>query len=272
MRLKSSQVVPGLFIIVIILFGLTPVHVNAIQIWADDFTDGNYNDWSITGVNMSSITPTEIDGNFTAENFVLRALGPEWNHAYHESSIANGTWRFDIDAVSSELRHFYVIFMSVDGILTEGAPDGYSLMVATDPYVNEFTGYALLRYNEGIVDIAPLGEYETTSGVRGHHHIDIMRNTTGHFKVYVDGVLRISAVDTMHTRSDYFRFHTPAGSAIDNITVYDSEEEPFPPPETTSGPATTPTGTGEPIPLEWLAIGVGIPVVIIIIVVIWKKK
>ena len=162
--------------------------------------------------------------------------------------------------------------MSDDDNITQGAPDGYSFMIATDPYVNEFTGYALLRYNGGIVDGPPLGEYETTSGVRGYHHIDIMRNTTGHFKIYIDGVLRISAADTMHTHSDYFRFHTPVGSAIDNITVYDSEEPPFSPPETTSGPTTTPTETVGPIPLEWLAIGVGVPIVIIVLVVILKKR
>jgi len=75
----------------------------------------------------------------------------------------------------------------------------------------------------------------------------------------------MSAQDDTHSTSDYFRFSTPAGPAIDNIEVFDSIE--FDPPTTD----TTTTETGEEFPLIWIAAGISIPVVLIIIVVIIKK-
>jgi hypothetical protein len=265
-------------IFLILMLGIMPSTTNAALVWEDNFDDGNYDGWSITGVN-GSITHgyTEVDGNFTADYGYLEALGPYWNHAQHPSLVANGTWSFDIDAVNTPEKHFYVIFMSVDANITEGAPDGYSFMIATDPYTQDlFMGYALLRYGGGVVDGPPLGVYETDSGVRGIHHIDITRDLSGEFNIYIDGCLRITTTDTTYTRSEYFRFHTPAGPSIDNITVYDTVEDiESICPTTTTPPITTTTPNGTPppsIPLEWIAIGGGAVVLVLVIVVVLKRK
>ncbi|MHA2204450.1 MAG: hypothetical protein ACXABC_01215 [Candidatus Thorarchaeota archaeon] len=256
-----------LFVTLMLSTGLCPLQVYAATVWTDDFDDGDYDRWVITGINGSSPSPTFIDGNFTIENGRLKAEGPEWNHAYHDSFVASGTWSFDILAVDSELKRFYVMFITLQGDLDEGYPNGYSFMVATNSYgPTQFTAFALLRQDTGY-DNAPLCEYETSVGVAGGYHIDITRNLDGEFNIWINGTHRITGKDTSYTISEGFRFHTPAGSSIDNVAVSDSVDFEAP---TTSDTPTEPT----PLPVDLITIlilGVGIVATIVIIAIVMKK-
>ena len=278
---KLNLVIPLIIIGMLLVTTAFQVPVKAATSWSDNFDDGDYDGWTTTGVNSSYYIPEYIDANFTIENGMLKALGPEWNHANHSSNVAYGTWHFDVLAAESSERHLYVIFMSMNDALLDGAPRGYTLMIATQPYgPEEFTGFALLRYNEGIVDIAPLGTYETPTGAIGGYHIDITRNLEGVFNVWINGTYRFSGQDTLHTESETFRFHTPAGSAIDNINVTDTVDlEPPTPTETTSTESTTTSTTTEPSPVDGditptilLVGGAAAVVVIVVIAVVFLKR
>jgi hypothetical protein len=59
-------------------------------VWLEDF-DENLDDWSIYCINHTANPDRLIGGNFSIENGVLTAAGPEWNHASHNSSVAFGT-------------------------------------------------------------------------------------------------------------------------------------------------------------------------------------
>jgi hypothetical protein len=68
---------------------------------------------------------------------------------------------------------------------------------------------------------------------------------TGRIDVYINGVLRLQATDTMFNSSSYFVFETYNTQAIDNIVVKDTSEPPITTPTTTPTTSTTPsTPTG----------------------------
>jgi len=243
MKLQSStNMAISLSLIALLVF--MPQTCSGAKIWADDFDDGNYDDWIV------------VIGNFTAENGMLQANGQETNGILHESNIAFGTWRFDIYAVHSSI---IVSFITGDS----DAPDGpyrYFLKINPEPAPLEynddiFTGYALCKAG---LDAGVMDTYETDLGIIGQHHIDIMRNTTGGIRVHIDGVLRLSAGSLSYRdQSENFTLGCPIGCAIDNVFVYDTEESPFPPPAS---------------PLGWFVIGGGSVVLVILVVIVLKRR
>ena len=280
--LKRIMIVTFSMLLTALLLGLSfgPVPTSAAVIWSDDFNDGNYDGWTISGINVTSYPPpswviTELDGNFTIENGMLKAHGPEWNWAKHSSNIAYGTWSFDIHAVDSSLAHFYVTFMTMDGEAILGPSDGYAFMVAThSDRPGGFTGFRLYRYNDLMWSPA-FGEYRTSRGPAGGYHVDITRNLAGEFNVWINGTLRMSGQDTLHTTSESFLFNTPAGSSIDNVVVSDTVD--FEPPTTTETTTTETTmeSTTPPPSTDMtmiLLIGGGAILAIVVIVIILKKR
>lgn len=267
---RNYAIIASIFCSILLLIAmLVPLKCSATMVWSDNFDDGNYDGWTVTGINMTAVPPVLVDGNYSAEDGLLRATGEGegwiWNLASHPSTVATGTWSFDIDSPPTEagLTHFYVFFMSDDTNFEDGIPDGYAFKVEMVLYQG-FRGFELEKYVDG--DNTQIAQYQTGQDVLGGYHIDITRDSTGLFNVWVNGTHRMSAQDDTHSTSDYFRFSTPAGPALDNIEVFDSIE--FDPPTTDT---TTTTETGEEFPLVWIVIGISIPVALIIIVVIIKK-
>lgn len=66
-----------------------------------------------------------------------------------------------------------------------------------------------------------LGEYNYPNSLSNLQNIDITRDITGHFNIFVNNSLIIEAMDTEFKTSNYFGFDTPGGHALDNITVND---------------------------------------------------
>ncbi|MGY5863536.1 MAG: hypothetical protein RTV41_02970 [Candidatus Thorarchaeota archaeon] len=240
--------------------------------WSDDFNDGDIDDWTVQGWNMTTDPPSALPGNFTADDQTLRAYDEETNKATHNSTVAYGTWSFDVHCVSVPNNHSYIAFVS--GPATEfGGPDWESTVSFEYGLVfvnGEFAGYnhtfILYRRNQGSVFVVPIGEYEVDV-ISGWYHFDITRNVEGSFQVFINETLQITASDTVYTTSEIFSFYTHAGVALDNIVVV-----PLLPDTSTTTTSTTPID-GEPLDMTLLLIaGGGIAVVVIVGIIVRLKK
>jgi hypothetical protein len=118
--------------------------------------------------------------------------------------VAYGTWSFDLLITNETIEHFYVYFAVGD---LENYPfEIYSydlaMVLARDQawawYLDQEaqSGFVLVKRNgTAFVDWNALGSYSLFEPLSGRYHIDITRDTNGHFKVYIDGALIIEAVD-----------------------------------------------------------------------------
>ncbi|MCK5390645.1 MAG: hypothetical protein KAJ36_09145, partial [Candidatus Thorarchaeota archaeon] len=73
------------------------IHVPAGVVWSDNFDDEDISDWQLFVHNLTANPDTLEPGNSTAEGGVLRHIGVEWSYAGHNSSVAFGTWSFDVN-------------------------------------------------------------------------------------------------------------------------------------------------------------------------------
>lgn len=197
------------------------------EIWADDFDDGNYNGWTIFGTNQSTVPPSELPGNFSVEDGSLRATGPGWNHAYHPSAIAYGTWSFDVHVVDTALDHFFVGFMSTSNFSDPYGVYDYALVfneVAFGSFANPYIALGWHRRTPGAdgVDWDIFASIQFPDGIMGWHHIDITRGLDDFFYVYLNGSYAFGLNHDTYSESMNFHFYAPAGPAIDNIVVDDS--------------------------------------------------
>jgi len=191
------------------------------ELWSDDFSDGNIDDWEIWGYNA---TDAELSpGSFSTADESLRADSVNTSVASHECQMTTGTWSFDVDCVSTDSNHFYVAFFSDEPTNdTMTPPYEYGIMVVTGAFASFDTEFVLYRRDSGSIYLANLiGRYDLNE-VTGWHHIDITRDSEGRFYAYFNSTLRIGGVDTTYTIAEYFSFYTLGGPAIDNIYVSNS--------------------------------------------------
>jgi hypothetical protein len=189
----------------------------AATMWSDDFNDGNYEGWTVSGASNPWNPGFEIleEGSFSATNKALQATGdPDlWSWASHPSTVATGTWRLDI-------------------YLTSGTPwGGMGVTFILDKPIYtlplDWHGYELdLMDNGELVLLARDGSsysvlYRSTFPRRSNSwiHIDVTRDVDGRFCVYANGTLRIDVVDKRYTTSGYFLLGSQPGPAIDNVVV-----------------------------------------------------
>ncbi|WP_455284974.1 hypothetical protein [[Eubacterium] cellulosolvens] len=221
----SASISLALLLSVLILVGDRTCR--AAEVWSDDFNDGNYDGWTVFGLDFTTEPSTQLVANYSAADGTLQDIGPQpdrtvRSYAMHNSSVAYGTWSFDINAVDTPSHYFYVRFMTLDPIVL----NGYDLAIAVgrglgsgpDRLIDrEFALFK--RVNDKAFR---LGRYAVSGGIAGWQHIDITRDTSGQFCVYVNGTLRIKAIDIQHTTSKYFMFGTEVGPALDNVVVSDT--------------------------------------------------
>ncbi|MHA2253558.1 MAG: transcriptional regulator, partial [Candidatus Kariarchaeaceae archaeon] len=157
-------------------------------------------------------------------------------HAYHDSTLAYGTWSFDWE-ISGDNRSFDAVeFILSDtkynynwtGIyeLDKGIM-GYGLALGSYNVssVNSATpGLDLIKLysNNGLFTPVSLKSHSFDGPIEGTHHIDITRSTDGEFKVYFDSDMVIQTTDNQITTSEKFAFTSWIGaSSISNIVVLD---------------------------------------------------
>ena len=206
--------------------------IPAAEIWSDNFDDEDISDWQLFVVNHTADPDTLLPGNSTAEGGVLRQLDLEWSYAGHNSSVAFGTWSFDVDIqVPVDEYHFYVVFISEqfdDDWLTYGQiGSAYGVGFYYQP-----AGHFEFRLTRGYHATGPIFmDYDTHDNIIGWRNIIVTRELSGQFYVYLDGDLILKGIDTFHTTSDRFYFVSHGGPAIDNVSVSDTIDYDAAPPE-----------------------------------------
>ena len=201
-----------------------PSPIPSEVVWSDNFDDEDISDWQVFGVNYTEdadcYLPSSYD-NFSVEGGILRSVGPEWNFAGHNSSVAYGTWSYDIDLqVPDGYDHFAVPFISEqfnEDWLSIG-PRGEAYGLSIYPYDGENEGRIFLLRASHDVNALELDVYFSNNLI-GWKNIIITREPSGQFYVYLDGTLIMEAVNQDHTTSERFYFFGKANPGIDNVTV-----------------------------------------------------
>ncbi|MFW9846175.1 MAG: hypothetical protein ACFFD6_05480 [Candidatus Thorarchaeota archaeon] len=244
-RLKISC---SVFTILIFLY-ITFTPVSAGVVWSDDFEDGNLDGWT-SGFDVFSV----VDG-------VLRCEPPE-GYMYpigHSSSVASGTWSFDIYHKNMDTQE--VTFIDSD------AEDGtYFLRLSgTSIYLGSEIG--------GFADAIDNHDQE----VAGWQSIDVTRSASGEFNVWVNGTHIMQGVDTGLSLCDRLVVGMRNGGCFDNVTVSNTVDIVSPTTTSTTSETTatiTIDGATDPngIRMELLIVGISVPIVLVVIVIIWKLK
>jgi hypothetical protein len=182
----------------------------AVNVWSEEFEDGNYDGWTI------------LDGSYSATTEKLIATGEKTAHhrIRHNSSVAYGTWSFDVCINQSDLisgEHMYIYFLTeIFGVL--GEEKGYFLTLIPNPSWMVHPVSIILGSRTGLPS-KTLGESAYAGKLSERQHFDITRNTDGHFNVFVNGSLIIEIMDNEYTVGNYFGFDSQGGHGLDNITV-----------------------------------------------------
>ena len=192
-------------------------------VWFDDFENETmtFNQWILQGYNTTY--GGECIPNITVSNGMLYSTGPEINHMFHNSTTTTGTWSLDV-FLEDGFRYIQIGFFAkynFDPYMVAG-PEGYIVYLFSNIDIIHFT----LAY--WVPDMA--GSYpediDTFSFNRtsGWVHIDITRHPDGNLCVYLNGTLRLQALDTHWNTSEYFWLETEVDSDVifDNITVSDT--------------------------------------------------
>jgi hypothetical protein len=196
--------------------------IRSAVVWSDDFEDENIDDWEIFGVNYTTFPLQLIPGNFSVSGGLLRNVGPEWDYAFHNSSVAYGTWIFDVDIQRpDDLDRFPVGFMSEYNIEKLLNDTGNNYIISFRIFDDDPDGDIRLARNDIDKGTTFLDSYYVEI-IRGWWNVIVTREESGQFYVYLNGDLILDVVDTTHTTSDCFVFYGYANPAIDNITVSDT--------------------------------------------------
>jgi hypothetical protein len=187
-------------------------------IWSDDFDDEDISDWQQFAVDPALPEPV-LPGNSSAVGGVLRHIGTERAYAGHNSSVAFGSWEFDVD-VQDNLRDGEIIFPFIseawnyDWPARENVGEAYVLVFYIEP--SEHT-VALKKtsHDNGVLELDSF----TSTSLIGWKNIIITRELSGQFYVYMDEVLILKGKNLQHTTSERFYFVSYGGPAIDNVTV-----------------------------------------------------
>jgi hypothetical protein len=239
-----------------IMFRLFPC--SAGKVWSDDFNDGNYDGWTVLGLDATSEPPKRVDVGFiSAADNTLRATEggmSYFNIASHPSSVAIGTWSFDVYITGrSGMSKAFVGFMNA-ALPPSKSALGYDIGI--DLPLLRFVLLKWVGY-----DFYELGEYAPEGGIADKWwHIDVTRDAEGHFYVYANGTLAMDVVDTEVTTSEYFRFVSESGPALDNIIVSDTVDIEPPLPEAPFYMQT------------WFLATVGVAVVLVVMGAVWVLR
>lgn len=205
-------------------------------VWSEDFDDGNISDWSIYGI-VGTRPYTSVPGNFTAEDGVLRANGTEetFSIATINSSVAYGTWTFDVDVVDTYNHEIVIPFIMIKWTIESWGIDCYFIQFVTGMY--ESDPQPRLQAGKTYASDSPSGravvwfDSYPYDDLLGWKNINITREDNGQFYVYINGTLTMGFKDNQHTTCKEFIFSTGPGPAIDNIVVSDSVDYDAAPPE-----------------------------------------
>lgn len=208
--------------------------IPSAEVWSDNFDDEDISDWQLFAVNGTTVPNSLQEGNTSAEGGVMRHDGRLWTYAGHNSSVAFGTWIFDID-IQDPINefHFSVLFISEiyndDWLSGETLGDCYCIIF----YTYEYDNHDILLSRRSIDDASFHLDSYTTESIIGWKNIIITRELSGQIYVYMDETLILSGKDLRYASSERFYFSSKGGPAIDNVSVSDTIDYDAAPPEWT---------------------------------------
>lgn len=249
-----------------------PFRCSAMEVWSDDFNDGDYDGWTV------------IAGNFSVSDNALQAEGDALSCIIHPSPVTTGTWSFDVYIAypSSNPGIWFMMDMEVPYLSMESVVK--SRVEELSPNVDETemlqavfggsTGYGFRFWKTSIGFNLDLGNGEqilpcgwSPSRVDGSiedgwHHMDVTRNSDGRICIYVDEMLYADEVETGGGTTSYcfVLWIQTAGvgrKLIDNIVVSDTIDIEPPSPETPFYMQT------------WFLATVGAAVIAVVIGAVW---
>jgi hypothetical protein len=200
---------------------------SAAVVWSEEFE--NLDDWELFGYNVvfgyhMAGTPNLIieDGALTRD-----PLAQGLQIAYHNSSVAYGTWSFDwiVDPGSEGT-------LIVNFIQNNHYPSSLNVSGVRYKEVN-YTGYALyLEHTSNSFEFS-LSKWENTDNQTigqklktqtqtredGIHHISIGRDSNGKFTIVRNSIVIMTEQDNGFTTSEYFNLVLWGNTKIDNILV-----------------------------------------------------
>jgi hypothetical protein len=208
--------------------------------WADDFDDGDYDDWTVTR------------GGYSVTSNILRGTTLTWNYIEHPSTAVNGTWSFDYDfyggadgvwqPADGSLAIWFIANEHQTGDPTQAESGYFLLFHPHDDAIELWMDPGDEGYNRVL-----LGSWSPPDFVKSWH-VDITRDTDGVFTVYLDDVNRIQATDTTYNTSTFFGFLGYNHQEMDNVKVNMPDATTSPTTSTTTTiPTTTPTDSGQGI-------------------------
>jgi hypothetical protein len=107
----------------------------AEEVWFYDFNDDNLTDWEIYGFE-GMIPYSNPPGSFSTDDGSLRinSTGTVASMAHVNSSVAYGTWSFDVDVVDTVLHDIVIPFIMVSWTLDAWWIDCYFFQIVTGMY------------------------------------------------------------------------------------------------------------------------------------------
>ncbi|MHA1908655.1 MAG: hypothetical protein ACW98Y_15240 [Candidatus Thorarchaeota archaeon] len=197
----------------------------AAVVWEDNFDDGNMDDWYVY---MWPDVPPEYT---ITDGIVYTDSEDDLFIAVHNSSVAYGTWSFDVYASQGIGVEFLSLLTLENGsrgdyppITTVGASYAYELLFAPDGRAGVDSASIILAElyitSIGHFDYRVLDYYLMNPA--GWYHVDITRDNTGYFCVYLNGEPLLEAIDNTVTTSSGFSMAIRPGCAFDNVSVSDS--------------------------------------------------
>ncbi|MFX1283811.1 MAG: hypothetical protein ACFFB5_09150 [Promethearchaeota archaeon] len=280
MRIKKKLAIMCMLIGLILASSIN--RSSATLVWEEDFENPPYNDWFLHSYYIYPYSAVNYN-NLVITNGSLHQPTPDGMQIFatHDSSVAYGTWSFDVQIVPIELYKEFEIYGAMTEIMFIGNFKGYS-----EPKSFNLSGYDFSQVSDRMKSYAlyiisgisrwglPLnsislylwiGRYyqsdqqtqniwqsigfsEFSSPINGSHHIDITRGSAGEFKVYFDSELLFQVTNNEITTSTFFDISTFVGNlTFDNLTFCDSVGS-CPPTTTTTTTMTTNTTTLDTTP------------------------
>ena len=267
-----------------------PNMVRATTVITDNFNDMDFAGWDTYGhiLNWTTAPPKASlagSANFSAADQTLKVTGPEgnftysnWNNAYIASTVSFGIWSFDMYVVNTTQGYGFVNLMADHYYPVEM----YSAIPG--PYMNN--SFEIWCYTRNLTahnipfDRPTISLERWVNGfgtLRGQYavgspsdtwnncwvHFDVIRNTTGHIMVFVNGTLRISTLDSLSSIPGYFKFTGQSGWAIDSVVISGTADVP----DTTNG-----DGDGLDLTLPLIAIVAIELIVIIVLIILYLRR
>ena len=209
----------------------------AAVVWNDNFNDADYNGWTL-----------EL-GSFNAVDGSLRGVDVT-NAIRHDTATTTGTWSFDVQIVPQSSAYITLFAQVV------------SAGIADDCYT--------IRINQFGIDLRESTDWTNTyldqasfaDPINGWQQLDVTRDGSGQFYVFINGTQRLEGTGTSHDTATYFVLYCTNTAAFDNIVVSDTID---------IVPTTGPGGTGtQPstipgFPLAGIILGLVIPVTVVLL-------